>query len=125
MALSAELVNLIRDEIGIDADFADATVDEVSGQLGSLEAIYNSTLRGSENVLQTALICWRRRQKSYVSRGFDSTTGGSLMARRQRMKELTRIVKEYEFLVDTTARHSNVTVLSDHQQAEASSAELS
>jgi hypothetical protein len=117
MALSAEIVTLIRDEIGGDPDFSDddAGFDSTT-QLGSLEAIYTSAKRGNGNVLRTALICWRLRQKDYVKRGFDATASGSLMARRQRMRELDRIVKEYEMLVDTTARHANSTVQSDYQQ---------
>ena len=122
MALNNEVIKLIRDEIGDDPDFSDddASYDSTS-HLGSLESIYNSTNRGNENILRTALICWRRRRNDYVKRGFDATASGSLMARRQRMRELDRMVKEYELLVDTTARHSNDSVLSDYQQTADSS----
>ncbi len=117
MALNVETVALIRDEIGGDSDFSDddASYDS-STQLGSLESIYNSTTRGNSNILRTALICWRLRRNDYVKRGFDATSAGSLMARRQRMRELDRIVKEYELMIDTTLKSRNASVLSDYQQ---------
>lgn len=124
MALNSEVLELIRDEIGDDPDFADDNLSyDPDTQLGSLEEIYNSTNRGDQNILRTALIVWRKRRANYVSRGFDATAGGSLFARRQRMRELTRTVKEYELLVDTTARHSQSSVNSDYQQS-AESAEF-
>ena len=120
MALSPNIVELIRDEIGHDPDFSnDSPHDTAAGELDSLENIYTSTNRGKTNVLRTALICWRLRRADYVKRGFDASTAGTLMARRQRLKELNRTVKEYEILVDTTAKHFNSTILSTHQQSEA------
>ena len=104
MVLLDSIVELIRDEIGGGADFGDDN-PVVSPQLDTLENIYNNVNRGNSNVLRTALICWRRRREAYQARGFDATAGGSLFARRQRMKYLDKKVKEYELLVDTTFRH--------------------
>jgi len=121
MALNTDTLALIRDEIGGDPDFSDDDASYDSAiQLGSLETIYSSTVRGNLNVLRTALICWRLRRNDYVKRGFDATSAGSLMSRRQRMRELNRQVKEYELLIDTTAKHVNDTINSDYQQDVAS-----
>lgn len=119
MALSPSIVELIRDEIGPDPDFSDDSPHDTSiGQLDSLENIYGNTNRGNLNVLRTALICWRLRRNDYVKRGFDASTAGTLMARRQRLAELNRIVKEYEILVDTTFKHQTATLKSTHQQSQ-------
>lgn len=118
MPLSPAIVELIRDEIGPDPDFAnDSPHNPVIGQLDSLENIYTNTSRGNVNVLRTALICWRMRRFDYVKRGFDATAGGSLMARRQRMKELNQVVKELEILIDTTFRNANQTMVGTHDQS--------
>jgi hypothetical protein len=119
MVLAVGIVELIRDEVGPDLDFANNTSELIAGQLDSLENIYTNSNRGSTSVLRTALICWRLRRADYVKRGFDASTAGTLMARRQKLREYNRIVKEYELLVDTTAKHVNSTIQSTHQQSEA------
>lgn len=113
MALAAQIVNLIRDEIGHDEDFVDNTVDLAANPnaYGALEDIYTDTERGNTDVLRTALVCWRIRRANYVKRGFDASASGSLMSRRQRMKELDKIVKEYELLIETTHRHKNTMAI--------------
>jgi hypothetical protein len=116
MPLAQAIVDLIRDEIGVETDFVDQIADEGAGELASLEAIYVDDNRGNSDVLRTALICWRLRRNSYVSRGFDATAGGSLMARRQKMLEYDRRVKEYEILVDTTNRHRQSHANSAYEQ---------
>lgn len=117
MALSPSIVELIRDEIGPDTDFSDDT-PHTSPQFDSLENIYTNANRGNFNVLRTALICWRLRRNDYVKRGFDASTGGTLMARSRRIRELDRIVKEYELLVDTTFKHNTATIESTYQQSQ-------
>lgn len=104
MVLLNSVVELIRDEIGAGADFGDDN-PKSGNELDTLENIYNNADRGNSDVLRTALICWRRRREAYQARGFDATAGGSLFARRQRMKYLDKKVKEYELLVDTTFKH--------------------
>lgn len=112
MALTQDIIDSIRDEIGDDDDFVnnDADLPGPSYSLGSLEGIYSSTSRGNEDVLRTALICWRRRLHSLQARSFDMTTEGSLFSRNQRIKFLERRVKELELLVDDTHRGLNLTV---------------
>jgi hypothetical protein len=118
MALNPAIVELIRDEIGGDADFADDSPTG-AGQLGNLEDIYTDSERGNSNVLRTALICWRRRLFNLQSRSFDIVTEGSLMSRSQRIKFLERRIKDLELLVDTTLKGKNMTVVSSAAEAAA------
>lgn len=111
MALSAQILGLIRDEIGNDLDFSDAIPhDPDEGQLDSLENIYTDTERGNFNVLRTALICWRRRLGNLQARSFDVTTEGTLLNRSQRIRFLERQIKKYEVLVDDTYKGRNQEV---------------
>lgn len=97
MPLSATILNQIRDEIGSDADYDDAT----------LEQIYIDENRGNYSILNTALIVWRRRLSDLQSRSFDVTTEGSLLARSQRIKFLERQVLRYENITDSTLKGRN------------------
>lgn len=113
MALSAEIISLIRDEIGNDADFADsASSFDADLHLDSLENIYSTSTRGNGSVLRTALICWRRRLNNLQARSFDVTTEGSLLSRHQRIRFLERQIKKYEVLVDDTYKGRNMEVQS-------------
>lgn len=114
MALSSAIIDQIRDEIGNDDDFVDNDTDlpGESYTLGSLEGVYTSTSRGNEDVLRTALICWRRRLGNLQARSFDMTTEGSLYARSQRVRFIERRIKELELLVDTTHKGRNQDVVS-------------
>lgn len=116
MALSAAIIDLIRDEIGPDTDFVNNT-SELGGNpnaLAALEDIYIDTNRGNYSVLRTALICWRRRLAAMQARSFDATTEGSLMNRSQRVRFLKSQVMKYELLVDTTARGRQATLKPKH-----------
>jgi len=117
MVLNPLTVDLIRDEIGNDADFSD-DIPHASPQLDSLENIYNNTNRGNSNVLRTALICWRRRLNSLQERSFDVITEGSLLSRSQRIKFLERKILKLETLVDTTQKGKNMTILSTAKEAD-------
>ncbi len=98
MALTQTILDQIRDDIGTDLDVTDASP---VGSLGiDLETVYNDANRGDSNVLQTALIVWRRRLGDIQSRSFDVTTGGALYNRSQRVKHFQRKIKELELLVD-------------------------
>lgn len=101
MALSDQIIALIRDEIGTDDDFAD-NIPHSSPQLDSLENVYTDTERGNSSILRTALICWRRRRNSLQGRSFDVATEGSLLSRSQRLKQMDQQIKRLEVLVDTT-----------------------
>lgn len=119
MALSNQIIALIRDEIGNDTDFSDE-IPHASPQLDSLENIYVDEERGNGNVLRTALICWRRRLGSLQARSFDVTTEGSLLSRSQRIRFIEREIKKLELLVDTTHTGRNMEVqtpLSIHEAA--------
>lgn len=120
MALNPDTVELIRDEIGPDLDFADDSPHSAS-QLGNLEDIYNNENRGNSNALRTALICWRRRLSNIQNRSFDVVTEGSLLSRNQRVRFMERRIKELELLVDTTHKGSNAVVVSSAAEAEAAS----
>lgn len=109
MALDTAIVDLIRDEIGNDADFSDDT-PHASPQLDSLENIYNNVNRGNSNVLRTGLICWRRRLFNLQERSFDIITEGALLSRSQRIKFIERKIKNLEVLVDTTQKGKNMTI---------------
>jgi hypothetical protein len=115
MALSAEIINEIRDEIGPDTDVTD---EAPAGPIGDLETIYTSANRGNYSTLRTALIVWKRRLAAYQSRSHDATAGGSLMARSQRARFLQRRVKELELLVDYTLKGVNQDVNSGYEQSE-------
>ena len=117
MALTTSTIALIRDEIGNDTDFADAS-PHASPQLDSLENIYNDTARGNSNILRTALICWRRRLNSLQERSFDIITEGSLLSRSQRIKFLERKILKLEMLVDTTQKGKSGTVVSTAEEAD-------
>lgn len=112
MALSTNQIAIIRDEIGPDLDFANNIGEEVAGQLGTLELIYNDPLRGGENVLKTALICWRNRLASMNARSFDVTKEGNWLARSQRTKFIMNRVEHYERLLRDKPKGKNATLLS-------------
>ena len=118
MTLDPLTVDLIRDEIGNDADFADNTVDFAPPQLDSLEKIFDDPNRGGSNVLITALICWRRRLNSLQERSFDIITEGSLMSRSQRIKFLERRILNLATLVDTTQKGKNMSTISSAEEAD-------
>lgn len=109
MTLPAVTVALIRDEIGVDPDFAD-NAPHTADQLDSLENIYGDSMRGDGSPLRTALICWRMRLSSLQARSFDITTEGSLLNRQQRIRFLERQVWRLERLVDETLTNRNMVV---------------
>lgn len=110
MALSATLLNQIRDEIGsAETDFDD----------NALEAIYNDTARGGFNVLSTAIIVFKRRLANLGARSFDAASAGGNVVRSQRIKFYERRIKELMFRSDDgdfTGRAANVDVLSTIEQ---------
>ncbi len=115
MALAQAVVDLIRDEIGPDLDFVNDIADEDPNdpeQLGSLEAIYIDANRGNSNVLNTALICWRRRLGQQNARGFDVSKEGNWLARSQRVKFLQNRVEHYERLLRDKPKGKNAVVAS-------------
>lgn len=118
MALSSDLVNLIRDEIGDDLDFVNDEVDEDANSIDSLESIYTDVNRGNGNVLITALIVWRRRLANMQARGFDITKEGNWLARSQRVKFLLSQVNKYERLVGDKPAGYNAKVLSRAEQSD-------
>ena len=123
MALSAEIIALIRDEVGPDTDVTD---EAPVGSLGiDLETIYTNVDRGNYSTLRTALIVWRRRLAAFQSRSHDATAGGSLMARSQRARFLQRRVKELSLLVDYTLKGVNQEVVGNYEQNEDEGAEFS
>ncbi len=111
MALSTQVISLIRDEIGDDLDFSN-NAPHGAGQYDSLEAIYSDSLRGNENVLRTALICWRRRLGAMQARSFDVTKEGNWLARSQRTKFLMNRVEHYERLLRDKPQGKNVGMVS-------------
>jgi len=112
MALSADIIAKIRDEIGPDLDVSDEALVPTPAPLGDLETIYVDTERGNYSTLRTAYIVWKRRLAAFQTRSFDATAGGSLMARSQRARFLQRRVKELEILVDYTPRGVSVSAVS-------------
>ena len=109
MPLSPIVLALIRDEIGNDTDFNDAS-PHIPPQLDSLENIYTDALRGNFSPLVTALICWRRRLFSLQARSMDFTSGGKLLQRSQRIRFIERRIKALEVLADDTHKGSNMVV---------------
>lgn len=114
MALSTQVIELIRDEIGPDLDWVNNTADitGAEGELGALEDVYTDSLRGRENVLITALICWRRRLAQQNARSFDVTKEGNWLARSQRVRFLLNRVDHYERLVRDKPKGKNATISS-------------
>lgn len=120
MALSAQIIALIRDEIGNDADFANNTSEfDSSLHLDSLENIYTDSERGNYSILRTTLIVWRRRLHSLQARSFDVTTEGTLLNRNQRIRFMERKIKHLESLVDITFKGRNMVVQSPYAAEEA------
>lgn len=120
MALSAQIIALIRDEIGNDADFADNISEFDSAlHLDSLENIYTDSERGNYSILRTALLAWRRRLHSLQARSFDVTTEGTLLNRNQRIRFMERKIKHLESLVDITFKGRNMVVQSPYTAEEA------
>lgn len=114
MALTAQIIALIRDEIGNDTDFSD-DIPHASPQLDSLERIYTDENRGNYSALRTALICWRRRRNSLQSRSFDVATEGSLLSRSQRIRQMDVQIKRLEVLVDDTYVGKNQHVVTPYE----------
>lgn len=114
MALSSQVVDLIRDEIGPDLDWVNNTTDLTGDpeELGALEDVYTDENRGDFNVLKTALICWRRRLAQQNARSFDVTKEGNWLARSQRVKFLQNRVEHYERLLRDKPKGKNAVVLS-------------
>ena len=114
MALSQEIIDRIRDEVGPDQDVTDATP---VGTLGiDLETIFADTDRGNFSILRTAYLVWKRRLSAMQGRSFDMTAGGSLMARSQRMRMIRVEMFRLELLVDFTQKGTNQNVLSKKEQ---------
>ncbi len=118
MVLDPLIADLIRDDIGNDADFSDDTSGFAAPQLDSLEKIYDDPNRGNSNVLRTALICWRRRLNSLQERSFDIITEGSLLSRSQRIKFLERRILNLATLIDTTQKGKNMSTISSAEEAD-------
>lgn len=126
MALSQSIIDEIRTEIGRDDDFSDniphdptpVTADnpEAAAQLDSLENIFTNVDRGNFSILVTALICWKLRLASMVYSSFDVTSGGSLLARSQRIRFIERQILKLELLVDRTPSGSNDEIVTTYQQ---------
>lgn len=112
MALSTQVLDLIRDEIGDDQDFVDNIADEGGSEFDSLENIYNDALRGDTNVLKTALLVWRRRLSNMQARSFDVTKEGNWLARSQRTRYLRHRVDHYERLLRDKPKGKNAQLLS-------------
>ena len=119
MALDADILLLIRDEIGDDLDFTDS----------DLETIYNDANRGASNEIKTALVVWRKRLANFQSRAFDVAVSGTLLSRKQRGQFMDKRIKELEFRLpegDFSAIAANANVDSSFEQEDASTrAELS
>lgn len=114
MALSQEIIDRIRDEIGPDQDVTDATP---VGALGiDLETVFVDVDRGNFSILRTAYLVWKRRLAAMQGRSFDMTAGGSLMARSQRMRMLRVEVFRLALIVDFTQKGINEEVLSKKEQ---------
>jgi hypothetical protein len=120
MTLAANIVSLIRDEVGDGTDFSDNDPPSAT-QLDSLEAIYTDANRGNGNVLVTALIVWRRRLANMAGRGFDVTKEGSWLARSQQVDFYQQQVSKYERLVADRPQSRNGEILSRAQQSTESS----
>lgn len=127
MPLSADIVALIRTEIGFDTDFVDQDT-ELTGaplELGSLESIYTSPSLGKTSILITALVCWRQRMHSLQARSFDVTTQSTLLSRSQRVKFINLRIKELELLVESTAKGRNEVITSVLAASTSDAAEFS
>jgi hypothetical protein len=98
MALAAEIISLIRDEIGTDLDVTDNDPPPANGIQDSLENIYTDPDRGNSSIFLTALIVWRRRLANHQSRAFDFSKEGNWFARNQKSKFLKGMVDKYERL---------------------------
>lgn len=109
MALSAQIIALIRDEIGNDDDFSDNS-PHTAPQLDSLENVYVDTERGNFSILRTALICWRRRLHNLQARSFDVSTEGTLLNRNQRIRFMERQISKLQALVDSTYKGYNAPI---------------
>lgn len=121
MALSQEIIDRIRDEIGPDQDVTDAAP---VGTLGvDLETIFVNTDRGDSSVLRTAYLVWKRRLAAMQARSFDMTAGGSLMARSQRMRMIRVEMFRLALIIDFTQKGTNEAALSKKEQ-EATGTEL-
>jgi hypothetical protein len=113
MALSADIISLIRDEIGDDTDFVDNDADIVAGTIDSLESIYTDTSRGNYSVLNVAAIVWRRRLANYQNHAFDAAQEGNWLARSQKARFLRYMVERYERLANQKAPHRNTRIQSE------------
>lgn len=110
MPLAQNIIDRIRDEIGSDQDVTDEVANPAA-PVGDLETIYNDVDRGNSSTLRTALVVWKRRLADMQARSFDITSGGSLMARSQRIRFLQRKVKELEIIADYTLEGVNMDVV--------------
>jgi hypothetical protein len=118
MALSTEIISLLRDEVGDDTDFVDNIVDfDANQHVDSLENIYTDTDRGNFTILGTAVIVWRRRYANHVRRAFDVSKEGNWYARSQQTRYLAGQVARYEALVGQGRTSRNQTITSEAESA--------
>lgn len=115
MALSDQIINLVRDEIGDDKDFVDADTDlpGIPPAFDSLENIYTDIERGNSSTLNTALVVWRRRLGNHQAHAFDIAKEGNWLARSQLTKYLQSQVLKYERLTGQKATGRNDKIQSE------------
>lgn len=115
MALDADILILIRDEVTFSTDYVDNITDLTGnpGELGSLENIYTDINRGNFSILGTALIVWRNRLAAHWERAFDVSKEGNWIARSQQTRFLRERVREYEKLTNQTKKGRNMKIVSE------------
>ena len=123
MALSATVVNQIRDEVG---DTYETGVDDDT----TLETIYDDSNRGNSSVLKTALIVWKNRLANAYPRSFDVTTAGLHASRSQTIKFMKERIAKLEFALsaeddDAASKVKLAEINSNYEQWEDADTELS
>jgi hypothetical protein len=122
MALTPSIIERIRAEVGKETETG---VDDDA----ELEEIYNDTDRGNGNTKRVAWYVYKRRLADLQSRDFDVTTGGALLSRSQRIRDLKARIAELEFALGCEDlgrfRATQHEVLSNYQAFEDTGTELS
>ena len=120
MTLSAEIISLIRDEIGDEThDFVNNDSDLAgSTAWDSLENIYTDTNRGNSSIINVAVVVWRRRLANYMDHAFDAAQEGNWLARSQKARYLRYMTARYERLALQGAPHRNAKIQSEAEAEE-------
>lgn len=119
--ISTSVLNRIRAQIG------KATETDVDDD-GTIATVYRDENMGNGDILLTSWWIWKRRLADLQTRSFDTTTGGGLMNRSQRIRHIKAEINSLEAIIGHDNLPGNAaaqdTVISTYQIENLTSTEL-